>query len=152
MEDKLKDLALTLEEMVTRPAIFARKNTPAKDIAFEIFYGFFSGVPVIDDEGRVIGVVTEIDLLKQIREGTDIKELTADDIMTRNPITVDITASLGHVLNIMIEKNIIRIPVTQGGVLVGVIARRDILRHYPELAGQKLTETYRTKLDKVKIR
>ena len=147
----MKDLALTLEEIVTRPAIFARKNTPAKDIAFEIFYGFFSGVPVTDGEGRVIGVVTEIDLLKQIRDGTDLEKLTADDIMTRDPITLDITASLDDVLNIMIEKNVIRIPVTEGGLLVGVIARRDILRHYPELAGIKLTETYRRKLDKIRL-
>jgi CBS domain-containing protein len=150
VEEKLTDLTLKLEEIVTRPAISARKHTPAKDIAFEIFYGFFSGVPVTDGEGKVIGVVTEIDLLKQIREGTDLEKLTADDIMTKDPITVDITASLDDVINIMIEKNVIRIPVTEGGLLVGIVARRDILRHYPELAGRKLTETYRTKLHSVK--
>jgi CBS domain-containing protein len=115
---------------MTRPAISARKDAPAKEIAFEIFYGFFSGMPVTDGDGRVIGVVTEIDLLKQIREGKDLEKLTADDIMTKDPVTVDITASLDDVLSIMIEKNIIRIPVTEKGHLVGVIARRDILRYY----------------------
>ena len=54
---------------MTRPAISARKDTPAKDIAFEIFYGFFSGMPVTDENGKVIGVVTELDLLKQVRCG-----------------------------------------------------------------------------------
>ena len=125
----MKDSNLKLEEIMTRPAISARKDAPAKEIAFEIFYGFFSGMPVTDGEGKVIGVVTEIDLLKQIRGGKDLEKLTAGDIMT-NPVTVDITASLDDILNIMIEKNVIRIPVTEGGLLVGVIARRDILRYY----------------------
>jgi CBS domain-containing protein len=131
----LKIITLTLAEIITRPAISAKKHTPLKEIAFEIFYNFFSGVPVTDDDGRVIGVVTEIDLLKQIRAGQGLKELTANDVMTKSPITVDITASLDDVLNIMIEQNVIRIPVTEGDCLVGIVARRDILRHYPELTG-----------------
>jgi CBS domain-containing protein len=130
VEEKLKDLNLKLEEIMTRPAISARKNTTAKDIAFEIFYGFFSGMPVTDENGKVIGVVTELDLLKQVRKGEDFEKITADDIMTKEPVTVDVNTSLKDALTLMIEKNIIRIPVTDEGRLVGVIARRDILRYY----------------------
>ena len=125
----MKDLSLKLEEIMTRPAISARENTPAKDIAFEIFYGFFSGMPVTDENGKVIGVVTELDLLKQVLAGKDFEKITAGDIMTK-PLTVDVNTSLRDALTVMIEKNIIRIPVTEEGRLVGVIARRDILRHY----------------------
>jgi CBS domain-containing protein len=130
VEDKLKDLNLKLEGIMTRPAISARKDTTAKDIAFEIFIGFFSGMPVTDENGKVIGVVTELDLLKQVDAGKDFEKITADDIMTKEPLTVDINTSLKDVLAIMIEKNIIRIPVTDESRLVGVISRRDILRHY----------------------
>lgn len=126
----MKDLSLKLEKIMTRPAISARRNTPAKDIAFEIFYGFFSGMPVTDENGKVIGIVTELDLLKQVRAGKDFEKITAEDIMTKEPLTVDINTSLEDALAIMIEKNIIRIPVTDEGRLVGVIARRDILRQY----------------------
>jgi CBS domain-containing protein len=126
----LKELNLKSEAIMTRPAISAMKYTSAKEIAFEIFYGFFSGIPVTDENGEVIGVVTELDLLKQVRTGKDFEKLVADDIMTTDPVTVDINTSLHDVLNIMIEKNIIRIPVTADGRLVGVIARRDILRYY----------------------
>ena len=126
----MKQAKLKLEEIMTRPALSAKKDTPVKEIAFEIFYGFFSGMPVTDSDGRVIGVVTEIDLLKQIRQGNDLEKLKADEIMTKDPVTVDINTPLDNALNIMIEKNIIRIPVTEEGHLVGVIARRDILRYY----------------------
>jgi len=121
---------LKVEEIMTRPALSAKKDTPVRDIAFELFYGFFSGMPVTENDGRVIGVVTEIDLLKQIRQGKDVEKLKADEIMTKDPVTVDINTPLDDVLSIMIEKNIIRIPVTEEGHLVGVIARRDILRYY----------------------
>jgi CBS domain-containing protein len=126
----VKELTVKTEQIMTRPAIAAGRHTPAKDIAFEIFYGFFSGMPVTDENGKVIGVVTELDLLKQVRAGKDFEKLTADDIMTEDPITIDVTTPLQDVLHIMIEKIIIRIPVTEEGRLVGVISRRDILRYY----------------------
>jgi predicted transcriptional regulator len=53
---------------MTRPALSANKYTTVKDLAFEIFYGFFSGMPITENDGRVIGLVTEIVLLKQIRQ------------------------------------------------------------------------------------
>ena len=126
----MKQAKLKLEEIMTRPALSAKKDTPVKDVAFEIFYGFFSGMPVTDSDGNVVGVVTEIDLLKQIREGKDLEKIKAGEIMTKDPVTVDINTSLDNVIGIMIEKNIIRIPVTEGGRLVGVISRRDVLRYY----------------------
>jgi CBS domain-containing protein len=126
----MKKPDLPLEEIMTRPVISATKDAPVRDIAHEIFYGFFSGMPITDSEGKVIGVVTEIDLLKQIREGKNLGKMKADDIMTKNPVTVDIKTPLTDVLNIMIEKNIIRLPVTEDGRLAGVIARRDILRYH----------------------
>jgi CBS domain-containing protein len=126
----LKEPHFDLGKIMTRPAISARKDAPVKEIAFEIFYGFFSGMPVTDENGKVIGVVTELDLLKQVDAGKDFERITADDIMTKKPLTVDVNTSLKDVLAIMIEKNIIRIPVTDESRLVGIISRRDILRHY----------------------
>jgi predicted transcriptional regulator len=126
----LKGTDIQLEELMTKPVFSASKDTPIKDITFELFYGFFSGMPIADSNGKVIGIVTEIDILNQIRDGKDLEKLTAGDIMTKNPITVDVNTPITDVINIMIEKNVIRLPVTKEGHLVGVIARRDILRYY----------------------
>ena len=126
----MKGTDIQLEELMTKPVFSASKDTPIKDITFELFYGFFSGMPIADSNGKVIGIVTEIDILNQIRDGKDLEKLTAGDIMTKNPITVDVNTPITDVINIMIEKNVIRLPVTKEGHLVGVIARRDILRYY----------------------
>jgi predicted transcriptional regulator len=126
----LKGIDIKLEELMTKPVFSASKDTPIKDITFELFYGFFSGMPIADSNGKVIGIVTEIDILNQIRDGKDLEKLTAGDIMTKNPITVDVNTPITDVINIMTEKNVIRLPVTKESHLAGVIARRDILRYY----------------------
>jgi len=119
-------------DLMTRPVVSARKNASARDIAMQLLSGLYSGLPVTDDEGRVIGIVTEFDLLKQILAGKELVTLRAEEVMTRESVTVDVNAPLQDVLNLMMEKNIIRIPVTENGSLTGVIARCDILKAHIE--------------------
>ena len=123
---------LKAKDVMTRPVVSARKNASARDIAMQILSGFYSGMPVTDDSGKVIGVVTEFDLLRKVQEGKELVKLTAEDVMTKDPVTVDENKQIEDVLNIMIENNIIRIPVTREDRLVGVIARCDILKTYIE--------------------
>ncbi len=120
------------KDIMMRPVVSARKNASARDIALQILSGLYSGMPVTDENGKVIGVVTEFDLLCQIFEGKEIVKLTAEDVMQKEPKTVDVNTPLNEVLNIMMENFIIRIPVTEDGRLVGIIARCDILKVYIE--------------------
>lgn len=123
---------LKARDVMTRPVVSARKNASARDIAMQILSGLYSGMPVTDESGKVIGVVTEFDLLSKVREGKELVKLTAEDVMTKDPVTVDENKPMEDVLNTMIENNVIRIPVTSQGRLTGVIARCDILRTYIE--------------------
>jgi predicted transcriptional regulator len=124
------------KDIMTRPVISARKHASARDISLQLLSGLYSGIPVTDDNGKVIGVVSEFDLLNQISEGKQLEKLTAEDVMKKDPITVNTNTALNDVLNTMLENNIIRVPVTKEGRLVGIIARCDILRIYiePEFA------------------
>ena len=119
-------------DVMTRPVVSARKNASARDIAMQLLSGLYRGLPVTDDDGRVVGIVTEFDLLKQIGEGKELTSLRAEDVMTRESVTVDVNTPLQEVLNLMMKKNIIRIPVTENGSLTGVIARCDILKAHIE--------------------
>ncbi|MCP3678287.1 MAG: CBS domain-containing protein [Deltaproteobacteria bacterium] len=118
----------TAKEIMTRPVVSARKNASARDIALQLLSGLYSGMTVTDDEGRVAGIVTEFDLLDQIRQERDLSQLTAEDIMTRDVITVDVDTSVGDVVTTLLDRNITRLPVTEKGKVVGVIARCDMLR------------------------
>lgn len=126
----MKDLKA--KDIMTRPVVSARTNASARDIAMQVLSGLYSGMPVTDEDGKVIGVVTEFDLLGQVCEGRELVKLTAGDVMTKNPITVDVNTSLNDLLKSMMESNIVRVPVTEEGRLVGIIARCDILRAFIE--------------------
>jgi CBS domain-containing protein len=119
---------LEAKDVMRRPVISTKKSASASDVASQLALGSFSGMPVIDDEERVIGVITEHDLLDQLREGKDLGKLVVEDVMQKNPITVDVNALLSDILDIMLENGILRIPVTDSLRLVGVISRSTILR------------------------
>ena len=126
----MKDLKA--RDIMTRPVVSARRNASARDIAMQVLAGLYSGMPVTDEDGKVIGIVTEFDLLRQVYEGRELVKLTAGDVMTKTPITVDVNASVNEILKTMMDNNIVRLPVTEDGRLVGVIARCDILRAFIE--------------------
>ncbi len=128
----MKIMKTKARELMTRPVVSARKNASARDISFQLLTGLYSGMPVTDDDGKVIGMVTEFDILAQIEKGKELAKLTAGDIMTKNVLTVDVNAPVEEVIKIMLDKNVIRLPVTEKGKLAGVIARCDILKNYIE--------------------
>jgi CBS domain-containing protein len=119
---------LKAKEVMRTPVVSAKQSASARDIASELVSGSFSGMPVTDEDERVIGVITEHDLLQQVREGRDLGILSVEDVMQKNPITVDVDAPLSDVLDIMLENEILRVPVTEGLRLVGIISRSSILR------------------------
>jgi predicted transcriptional regulator len=122
----MKDLK-ALDVMV-RPVISAKRNASARDIALQLLNGLYSGMPVTDDQGKVVGVVTELDLLKAVSKGKELVKITAEDVMSKEVVTVDASTAVTDIIKIMTEKNVIRVPVTQDSKLVGVVARCDILK------------------------
>ncbi len=119
-------------DLMTRPVVSARKNASARDVSLQLLGAQNSGMPVTDDNGKVIGMVTEFDILAQIAKGVELTNLTAGDIMTKDVLTADVNTPVEEIIKIVLNKNVIRLPVTEKGRLVGVIARCDILRNYIE--------------------
>jgi CBS domain-containing protein len=106
----------------------ATPRAVARDLALQLLSGMYSGLPVVDSKSKVVGVVTEFDLLAAIRQGKDLQTTKADEIMTKPAICVREDDDLDVIIGKMTEKNIIRLPVVaEDGRLVGVIARADIL-------------------------
>jgi len=98
-----------------------------RDLALQLLSGMYSGLPVVDAAGKVIGVVTEFDLLKAVQDGKDMQTVRAEEIMGRPPVCVEEDEPLDAVIAKMTAHHIIRVPVVRNGKLVGVIARADIL-------------------------
>jgi CBS domain-containing protein len=86
-----------------------------------------SGLPVVDDDGHLVGVITEFALLAVVYDH-QVKDHTVAEYMTRELITVDIDDPLSRVADLCIVNRVRRLPVMDGGRLVGLIARRDVLK------------------------
>jgi CBS domain-containing protein len=117
-------------DLMSQQVVVARENTNAEQISARLLAGEFNGVPVVDDNGTVIGIVTALDILRAIQGGKKLNAMLARDIMTPNPSTVKRDTPLEEIISIMVEKEIVLVPVVEenNNKLIGVVARLDILR------------------------
>ena len=118
-------------DLMSQQVIVAKENTNAEQISARLLAGEFNGVPVVDDNGAVVGIVTAIDILKAIQGGKKLNAMLARDIMTPNPSTIKRDTSLEEIIRILVEKEIVLVPVVEddnNNKLIGVVARLDILR------------------------
>ena len=121
---------MNAHDLMSQQVIVAKENTNAEQISARLLAGEFNGVPVVDDNGSVVGIVTALDILRAMQGGKKkLNEMLARDIMTPNPSTVKKDASIEEVIRILVEKEIVLVPVVEeNNKLIGVVARLDILR------------------------
>ena len=119
---------MRVADVMQRPVYSATPTTTAREIAVNPLLSGISGFPVVDHSGALIGIVTELDLIRAIRAGKDLEATLAAEIMTPDVITVDADEDIETVMETLDTEQIIRVPVTSDGRLVGVIARRDVIR------------------------
>lgn len=119
-------------DVMNRRVTAATPRAIGRDLVLQLLSGMYSGLPVVDAKGKVIGVVTEFDLLKAVQEGRDLQTVKAEEIMSKTPVCVEEDDPVEEVIAKMTANHIIRVPVVREGKLVGVIARADLLSHLVE--------------------
>lgn len=120
---------------MTPQVVVAKENTNAEKISFRLVAG--------DINGSIVGIVTALDILKASQGGyKELNTMVARDIMTPNPSVIKPDTPIDEVINIIVQKEIILVPVVEdydSKKLVGVVARIDILR---EILREKLDEGF----------
>ena len=108
--------------------LFSYEDTAASKIADDLLHSRWTGMPVIDRNNRVVGIVSEQDLLRALRGKQTLEEIQASDIMARFPIVVKEETTLEEASKIMEKARIHRLPVVRDDVLIGTVTRHDLLR------------------------
>lgn len=141
--------SLTAQDLMTTAVVSVRPTMPVASLARLLADRGISSVPVTDAQGKLLGIVTEADLLRRLAGKDDAPVgwfrrligdtegqaeryarthgLEARDVMTTTLVTVGPEASAEHCAHLMEEHRIKRLPVLEDGRLVGLIARADLL-------------------------
>jgi len=126
---------LTVGAIMETQVQSATKDTKAEMLASYMMDGFGS-VPIVDNNNKLVGIVSEFDLLGSLRKGKKLEEVTAGDILTANPISVTKDTDMMTLVDVLQNNHLIRVPVLDNvGNLIGIVARRDLLRGYLQTSG-----------------
>ena len=126
---------LTVGAIMETQVQSATKDTKAEMLASYMMEGFGS-VPIVDDNNKLIGIVSEFDLLASLRKGKKLEDVTAGDILTENPVSVTKDTDMMTLVDVLQNNHLIRVPVLDNvGKLIGIVARRDLLRGYLQASG-----------------
>lgn len=137
-------MSASVRDVMTKRVIAVRKDASFKEMAAMLRSSRISAFPVIDDARRVIGVVSEADLLvkeavqadgssvlaalRHWREDEKEAGVTAGDLMTAPAVTIGPDAPVAEAARLMYDRRVKRLPVvTSAGQLVGIISRVDVL-------------------------
>lgn len=115
-------------DIMNTPIVAASSKASAHEVALYMLLGGFSGVPIAEPGGSLVGIVTELDLIRALRAGHSLESTSVSEIMTREVITVDVSTSVEEIMEILDSAHILRVPVMKGAKLVGIVSRPDLLR------------------------
>ena len=152
-------------EIMTSPVITVSPDTPFRNIVAIMLQHGISGLPVVDEHGRLLGVVTEADLLHKeeaphpqpalipwhgssprlerlLDRHRKSEGMTAGDLMTENVVTATEDTSAHQLAHLMLARDINRIPILRDGRVAGIVTRADILKLFTR-GDQALLEAVR---------
>lgn len=141
---------MLVRDIMTTPVVTVRPETPLKEVARLLVERRISGVPVVDADGRVLGVVSEADFLareagearsprhllwwfvapREAAQSARLRSTTAGGAMTSPAITIGPDRSLSEAAALMARSKVNRLPVVEAGRLVGIVSRADIVRAF----------------------
>lgn len=123
---------LTVRQIMEDAVFTCSPTTAGITVAQVVIERNFGSVPVVNEERTLVGLISEFDLLKAMTNGKDLRKVTAKEIMTPEDDLVTVTEEMPimDLAQILEESHLIRVPVVKGKILVGIVARRDIVFGY----------------------
>ena len=120
---------LTAEEIMTRDVITVEEDTPIREAMEIMLKEQVSGVPVVSDDRRLAGVLSEKDVLNLLYDTEGLKTKKVHYFMTEHAISFDIDDSLIDICDFLAKGLVRRVPITSEGKLVGIVSVPDIIRY-----------------------
>jgi len=112
---------------MTANVITVKRDTVLTEAISLLLRWHISALPVVDDEGKMVGIISEIDLMNLTFDGnaadTTVEEVMVTDIVSFSPVT-----ELADLVQAFSKRHLRRVPIVEKGKVCGIVSRRDILR------------------------
>ena len=118
---------IAASDIMVEDIITVKKDTKLGKIIRLLVQNRITGLPVIDEDNHLIGMVSEKDVLKVLYSG-QIKGKIVEDIMSTEITTFTENEDLMNIIKCLVDNNFRRVPITSGNILKGIITRRDIIK------------------------
>jgi CBS-domain-containing membrane protein len=134
----------TVSDVMTTDVVVVDRSARFKDVARLMAHHRVSAIPVVEDGGRLVGIVSEADLLLKETGGADIRRferggrhrertkaeaVSASELMTSPVVSIGPDASVRDAARVMHRERVKRLPVIDAaGVVIGIVSRRDLLK------------------------
>jgi CBS-domain-containing membrane protein len=144
---------LNASDIMTTEVISVKKDTSLHELAKILYENHINGVPVVDDDGLLVGIICESDLIRKNKKlhiptavtifdsvlylespkklKKELQRLNAtkvEDLYTEDVFTVDEKTEIDEIATLMTQKKIYTIPVVDGNRIVGIIGKADLIR------------------------
>ncbi len=160
---------MKVEDVMTQEVHCVAPEASLKDVAAVLVEHAISGMPVCDGDGRVLGIVSEADILYKERgsrprrggplawlvDGAGYAEVvksaarTAGEAMTRPAVTIDPDRPVSEAARLMLERRVNRLPVVKADQLLGIVTRADLVRAFTRTDAEIEHEIREEVLDRV---
>ncbi|MFE2757675.1 HPP family protein [Actinosynnema sp. NPDC059335] len=115
-------------DIMTSPVVTVTRDVPIRVAAALMVSHGFTALPVVDADRRLVGIVTESDMLRGRYTDDDSGDTPVSEVLTTPVYGMDPAAPVDVLARVMIDDRIRCVPVVDGGRLVGVVTRRDLVR------------------------
>lgn len=144
---------LTAKDIMTSNPVTLTPESDVSEAVRMMLENKINGLPVVDDEGRLVGVICQSDLIAQQKkialpsfftlldglfpisaseqldkEVSKMTALTVDKAMSKNPVSITPDTPLDEIATLMVEKKLYTLPVVEKSRLLGVVGKEDVLR------------------------
>jgi len=124
---------LKAKDIMTKEVISVKKDAPIFEAVELLAKNNITGIPVVEDDMTLLGVITEKDVLRLFYVSKDAENKTVSDFMTQPAVHFDENESLPDVCDCLIHNLFRRVPVTSKGQVVGIISRPDFINYILQL-------------------
>lgn len=145
---------MKVHEIMQRKIVMIPVGTVYSEVMDALLKHEISGAPVVDEQGKLVGIVSEKDLLRILypyyesyylnpeqytnhedreKKALDIRTRRVEEFMSRDVLTVNPDMPIMRAGSIMLSRGVHRLPVVQEGLLVGIITRRDLYKKLMEI-------------------